>query len=177
MIEFDEYKIRKLETKDVSRLFDLIDSNRDRLTAYLPITARENESVEMTRSYIERKKNEARQRTVFTCVIEDQPKQAFVGVMVIKNIDWLTGDCEIGYFIDRGHESLGIISRAVNAVAEHCFSKLRLNKISIVTAPENIGSIRVAEKNGFVKTAKVEDGHTDLDGNKHDVFRYEKLRK
>ena len=176
MLEFDEFLIRSFDKRDQAPLFQLIDSNRDRLTNFLPITAKENGTPDMTATYIESRQLDAKNREVYAFAIVHQTNQEFAGFITIKNIDWHAGDCEIGYFIDQHYEGQGITSRAVRAISDHCFSKLRLRKVVIVTSPDNLGSVRVAEKNGFVKTSKVADGHTDADGINHEVFRYE-LRK
>lgn len=173
MIELDNVLIRLVEVQDAEKLFQLIESNRDRLTQYLPITVKENASPELTGLYLSRKVREAKNRTTFTSVIVHKPSASFAGIIIVKKIDWHAGDCEIGYFICRDFEGQGITSRAVAAVCKHCFGKLNIQKIRLLIGPDNFGSIRVAEKNGFQKTTSLPGGHTGSDGEPVDVDRYE----
>ncbi len=173
MIELKDILIRQVELADAEPLFHLIDSNRERLVKYLPITLRENASPELTGHYLSRRVNEAKNRTCFTCVVVDKLSGALVGILIVKKIDWHASDCELGYFVCQEFEGQGITSRAVEAVCQHCFDKLNIKKIRLVIGPENIGSIRVAEKNGFQKTASLPGGHQGCNGEPIDVDRYE----
>ena len=173
MINFDEYEMRLVQSSDANQYFALIESNRDRLATFLPVTCKENESPQLTKEYLQRKQAEADARTVFTMVIVHRATNRFSGFMVIKKIDWHAGDCELGYFIDRECEGQGVMTRAVAAVITHCFEKLRLRRISIVTSAENKASVSVALKNGFTKKKTLVGGHQDLDGNKIDVDYFE----
>ena len=107
MINFDEYEMRLVQSSDANQYFALIESNRDRLATFLPVTCKENESPQLTKEYLQRKQAEADARTVFTMVIVHRATNRFSGFMVIKKIDWHAGDCELGYFIDRECEGQG----------------------------------------------------------------------
>jgi RimJ/RimL family protein N-acetyltransferase len=174
MIELEDILIRQVELTDAEPLFRLINSNRDRLAKYLPITLKENASPELTGNYLSRIVNAAKNRTTFTCVIVDKASETFAGIIIIKKIDWHASDCELGYFICQEFEGQGITSRAVAAVCDHCFGKLNIRKISLFIGPENTGSVRVAEKNGFLKTGSMPGGHRGIDGEPIDVDRYER---
>jgi ribosomal-protein-serine acetyltransferase len=69
--------------------------------------------------------------------------------MDIKSIDWNIPKAELGFFIDENYEGKGIISIAVSKVVEHCFETLKMKKLFLRTHEKNIGSRKVAEKNGF----------------------------
>jgi ribosomal-protein-alanine N-acetyltransferase len=56
----------------------------------------------------------------------------------------------IGYWIDRNYSNRGFTTQAVKLLTEYGFGELKLHRIEINVRPENAGSIRVAEKAGYL---------------------------
>lgn len=82
--------------------------------------------------------------------------------VVLKSENKLLGRCgiikqeiegetmeEISYLIDREYWNKGYVTEAAKAVVEVAREKYRLKKLIALILPENVGSIRVAEKCGF----------------------------
>jgi RimJ/RimL family protein N-acetyltransferase len=55
----------------------------------------------------------------------------------------------IGYWVAAASRGQGICTRALRVLARHALSELRLQRVDLVTDPENAASQRVAEKVGF----------------------------
>ncbi|MDO9192898.1 MAG: GNAT family protein [Undibacterium sp.] len=55
----------------------------------------------------------------------------------------------LGYRIGEAHAGSGVATRAVNLVLTEAFEKLGLWRIEALVRDDNIGSVRVLEKNGF----------------------------
>ena len=55
----------------------------------------------------------------------------------------------IGYWVDKDHSGLGIMTKSVNLLTNFAFQDLALHRIEISLRPENAASKRVAEKCGF----------------------------
>ena len=60
---------------------------------------------------------------------------------------------EIGYMLARAHWGQGLMSEAMAAVVDHAFGVLGLHSLEAWTHGKNVGSMRVLEKNGFVREA------------------------
>ena len=60
----------------------------------------------------------------------------------------------IGYWIDRSNAGRGYITQAVELMTAFGFSELGLHRIEINIRPENAGSVRVAEKAGYIFEGK-----------------------
>ena len=58
---------------------------------------------------------------------------------------------EIGYFIDEAYWGKGIATEAVRLLEQFCFQELGMTRIELLMLPENIGSEKVAIKNGYLK--------------------------
>lgn len=60
---------------------------------------------------------------------------------------------EIGYMVLPKYWGQGIVSEAIAAVVQHAFDTLGFHSIEAVIDPQNPASMRVLEKNGFVREA------------------------
>ncbi|MCM3399787.1 GNAT family N-acetyltransferase [Oceanobacillus profundus] len=58
---------------------------------------------------------------------------------------------EIGYELHRNYWGKGIASEALGAVLAYGFEQLKLQRIQALIEPPNIASIKLAEKQGFVR--------------------------
>jgi RimJ/RimL family protein N-acetyltransferase len=81
------------------------------------------------------------------------------GTIGIKNIDFVNKKANIGYWIGKKYQGKGIATECVKLVVNYAFDILKLEEISAFVFPENKTSIRVLEKNGFVKTKEVNEYH------------------
>jgi RimJ/RimL family protein N-acetyltransferase len=55
----------------------------------------------------------------------------------------------VGYWIARDARGKGVCTRALRTLARWAFDELRLQRLELITDPENVASRRVAEKVGF----------------------------
>jgi ribosomal-protein-alanine N-acetyltransferase len=58
---------------------------------------------------------------------------------------------EVGYMIFPEHNGKGIITEALQKVVEYGFKEMKLHSIEAILDPENKGSEKVLQKNGFLK--------------------------
>lgn len=76
----------------------------------------------------------------------------------------LTIDCqyevEVAYLIDKAYWGQGLGTEAAGAIRDYGFERLRLTRLICLVDPENLASIRVAEKIGmhFEKEGKDDKG-------------------
>ncbi len=89
-----------------------------------------------------------------------QSVRLLVGIIAIKDIDYVNKKANIGYWIGQQYHGKGIATECIELVVNYAFDVLGLKEISAYVFPENKPSIRVLEKNGFVKTKKVNEYHT-----------------
>jgi ribosomal-protein-alanine N-acetyltransferase len=76
-----------------------------------------------------------------------------IGVIGPWRIDLENHRGELGYILARAHWGQGLISEAIDTVADHAFSVLGLHSMEAWTDPRNAASMRALEKNGFVREA------------------------
>lgn len=67
------------------------------------------------------------------------------------------GTVEIGYSVVTGYQGRGLAGEAIAALVAHAFRDPRVRRVIAETMPDNIPSIRVLEKNGFLRAGAGSD--------------------
>ncbi|MBL7670310.1 MAG: GNAT family N-acetyltransferase [Bdellovibrionaceae bacterium] len=76
-------------------------------------------------------------------------EKEFAGVISLKDINWESGVCEIGYLIAEKYQNQGVASKAVALIMEKAFA-VGIKKIKATTFIKNVASYKVLQKNGFI---------------------------
>ena len=66
---------------------------------------------------------------------------------------------EIGYMLNADYHGRGIMHEAVGAVLAYGFDEMNLHSVEANVNPENAASIRLLEKNGFVREAYFKENY------------------
>ncbi len=170
----ENIKIRLLKKKDTENYFRLIESNRDRLKRYFPITVAETIDLEACTAYIKKKRKQAKKRKTFLYVIFTDGR--LCGVLILKNIDWRIPKGELAYYVDRDYEGKGIMSKAMKWLMRHCFQELGMNKLFIKLSPRNGPSRRLTLRNGFQLEGLLRKEFRIETGEIEDIEYYGKLK-
>ena len=88
----------------------------------------------------------------------------------LHRINWNVPKFEIGYWATAKYEGQGLVTEAVQGIAEFAFETLRAARIEIRCAPENTRSARVAQKCGFVLEARLQNDARDVQGDLRDTL-------
>jgi len=97
------------------------------------------------------------------CIQQTQKNQPTLLAVIDRETDLLIGYCgfymqkingveevELGYRLSKEHWGKGLATEAAQAVKVHAFKKMGLTRLISIIEKENVASIRVAEKNGFI---------------------------
>ena len=66
---------------------------------------------------------------------------------------------EIGYALHPGHQSKGYASEALNAILEYGFQTIKLHSMEANVNPENVASIKLLERAGFIREAYFKENY------------------
>jgi ribosomal-protein-serine acetyltransferase len=171
-MNFDNFSIEPLEKEDAQNYFLLIENNRGRIVKYFPNVTMANRDIDSTVLFIAERIRLAEKKELFSYIVRDIDTEGIVGGVFLKNLDWHVQKCEFSFFIDGKYEGKGIMTKAVSLLADHCFRELRLNKVTMRIAEDNISSRRVAEKNGFVAEGILRQDFKTSEGEFIDVVYY-----
>ncbi len=94
-----------------------------------------------------------------------RPSKDLLGIICLLRMKKEHFRTELGYALVRPYWGQGIMSEAVDIVVRHAFNTLGFHSIEAGVGPENKGSIRVLERNGFVQ-----EGHLKEDTYQNGAF-------
>lgn len=176
MLQFLSYQISPIEEKDAADFFRLIDENRSRLRRFFPLTSKVCKDFFSTQKYLAAKILEREAKKFYFFKITEKGTSGILGCLILKSIDWRIPKGELAYFIDKNQEGKGIISGAIAKLSRYCFEEMDFKKLFLRIAEANIGSRRIAEKNGFVLEGKLRYDFRIETGKLIDVLYYGKVR-
>lgn len=104
----------------------------------------------------------------FAITVDDE----FAGQLTVSNI--VGGSARfasMGYWIDSRHAGQGFVPTAVALATDFCLFEMDLHRIEIAIRPENVASLRVVEKLGFLEFGYAPRFlHIDGDWRDHRLF-------
>ncbi|MFN8287544.1 MAG: GNAT family protein [Chitinophagales bacterium] len=139
--------LRPLHESDDALLFEL--RGNPVMSEY--INRKVYESIEEVRTWRERIMVSINGETVYYWAITLKDKDALIGTALVFNISQENQRAEIGYEMLPPFQGKGLTAEAVKAVADFCFNTLNLHSLEAVVVPENVASIKLLERNGFVR--------------------------
>ena len=148
-IKLENFELKIITASEYEAYFVLIDNNRKRLKTYFPKTVGAVKDLEQAKAYLKKicQKNIDKEIYPFGVYRNNN----LVGWISIKNMDWRIPKGELGYYIDESNQGQGIISEGVQAIVKYAFEDLKVEKLFIRTGLDNVGSQKIALKNGFKK--------------------------
>ncbi len=150
----DEHiELRMIENNDAKRLFELIDTNRDRLKGWFdwPDKVKQESDARDYINYI--KKNVGLVGSMHASIWYDG---LMIGMISHQNYKPSNASIAIGYWLDQDFEGKGIMTKVVKEMITYAFY-IGLNKVEIFCAVENQKSRRIPEKLGFVQEGIIRD--------------------
>ena len=174
-IETSRLLIRTYILSDAISLFQLIDSNKEILADYFPMTIEKTSSIMSTRKYIlERNSDRKSGQSLFAGIFLKDSKK-LIGQVIAKDINWRVPKCELGYFLDKSNFGKGIGSEAVNLFTEHCFNELGIEKITLRIEPKNIASKKLAKKCSYKLIGIAKNDFRSTEGRLMDCELWERV--
>ena len=140
--------IRLVAVDDAPVLAELITADREFLAPWQPTRAEDFFTTDERRETIDGALIEHKRGVTSPNVILEDGR--VVGRLTLTNI--VRGpfqSCNLGYWVDSGHNGRGLGTAAVREIVDLAFGPLGLHRVEAATPGRNIGSQRVLERNGF----------------------------
>jgi len=103
------------------------------------------------------------------------PSLALLGSVSLHKLDIEQADAEVGYWVAPWARGRGLAARAVAAAAQFGFRELRLHRLYLYHAVENLSSCRVAESARFRLERCLRQSYKYTDGVYHDEHLHSQL--
>jgi len=168
------FDLRIINKGEFNEYFALLENNRKRLKEFFPGTLKNAANLELAKNELVKMEQQYTNKELYPFGI--YVEKSLIGFVSIKNIDWRVPKGELGYFIDESYEGKGIISKAVKQICKHAFQELKMEKLFIRTGPDNLGSQKIALKNGFRQEGILRNEFRVSSGELIDTIYFGKLR-
>ena len=157
-------ELRQLQPADAPALFAVVDAHRKALREWLPWVDATN-SVADSAAYIKGTLRDFKESRAFTCGIWSMGR--LVGVIGHNRIDWANRIGFPAYWIAPDSAGQGIMTQCLRAVIDNAFTELRLGRLVVAVATENLRAQRIPVRLGFTKVSTLKkaewlyDHHVD----------------
>lgn len=152
--------IEPIHEKYAWRLCDFCTTNQDRLKRFFPKTLEQNLTPELSNYFVETKVKQFSAREEFLFVLKEKEHHTVVGMVYVKEVGWEKKEAELAYAIGYQEEGKGTMTEAVQKISDWALNDLKLKTLKIITHKSNLGSVRVAEKCGYIWKNVLKAEHT-----------------
>ena len=174
-LEFKDYYVDFIHEKYAWRICDFCVINEDRLKRFFPKTLEQNLTPDLSKYFVEKKIKEFAAKEEFLFVLKEKENHSLIGLIYLKELDWGKKQGELAYVIGNQAEGNGYMTETINAICDWAIKELQLKTLQIITHKSNIGSVRVAEKCGFVWQKVLPAEHTPPNEIPLDMELYERF--
>ena len=176
LLEFEKYGIDAIHEKYAWRICDFAVTNAERLKRYFPKTLEQNLTPDLSKYFVEKKLKQFKNQEEFLFVLKEKEDRTVIGLIFIKKIDWGKKRAELAYCIGYQYEGKGWMSQSVRGLSHYAFETLNLKTLEIIVHRSNIGSVKVAEKCGYIWEKTLLKEHTPPNEEPLDMELYELYR-
>lgn len=155
VIETDRLVLRQVAKEDAKELF-FLRSDKAVLTYLDKAPAR---SIEEVIKFIEGLHELEKDHKAINWAITLKQDIKLIGTICLWNIVHSHYRAEIGYALHPDHQGKGIMQEAVAAVLNYGFETMKLHSIEANVNPNNASSIKLLERNNFVKEAHFKENY------------------
>ena len=148
----ENLQLKLLTIQDAEELYKLTINSMDHLKEWLPLIA-SNKKLEDTENFIKTTMKQFTENNGFQAGIWSNSK--LVGVIGFHKIDWSNKSTSIGYWLGKGVEGTGIMTKACHAFVNYALTDLLLNRVEIRAAFENTKSCAIPERLGFLQEGRI----------------------
>lgn len=145
-INFYPYKIRSLKLSDADQIFEYLQDFD--IVKYLA-TVPNPYLLENALSFIQFANEMENERKEFHYAIAKIDNDLMLGLIGVKEINFESGTCEIGYWLGREYHNKGIMTKSIKQITQFCFIDLKLQNVKAIVFESNSASIKALEKSGF----------------------------
>lgn len=155
VIETERCLLRKIILKDTNELFEL----RRNKIVLKHLFRLEEKSLEEIEGVIKEYDRVIASNEKIIWAVTFKGKDKLVGTIGFRTITKEHYRAEFGYSLMPEFHRKGIMNEVVKAIVDFSFNRLGLHSLEASVDPENIASIKLLGKNGFVKEAHYKENY------------------
>lgn len=174
MYNGSDFSVTLLQKEDAKALHCLMMDNTDRFKTYFPKTLAANSTLKKSKEFVATISEDIKHNIQYLYTIK--VKEALVGLIYLKELDWSKKEGEFAYCIDKHHAQKGFITKALRLLSNYAIETLQLETLKIIAHHSNSASVRIAEKCGFTLIKKLPNSFTPPNGVPLDMQLFELKR-
>lgn len=171
-LESERLLLRQITPDDVQEVFELRSNPETMKFIPRPLVTSHEEAL----AHIKMIQDKIESNEGINWAITLKPDNKLLGIIGHYRIKWEHFRSEIGYMLLPETHGKGIATEAIQLIIDYGFNKMKMHSLEGIIDPENTGSARVLEKNGFVKEAHFKENEF-FDGKFIDSVIYSLLKK
>lgn len=160
VLEFTNYLIEPIHEKYAWRICDFVTIYSDRLKRFFPKTLEQNLTPDLSAYFVAKKVRQFVEKEEFLFVLKELANRTVIGLVYIKELDWVKKQAELAYCIGYQYEGKGYTTESVEVLSNYAIESLGLKTLRIMVHTSNLASIRVAEKCGYLWKETLSAAHT-----------------
>jgi ribosomal-protein-alanine N-acetyltransferase len=145
--------LRRISDQDVHEIFALRSDKE--VMKYIPRPLAKSIEDALAHIALIDEKIEKNEGINWAITLKEDPK--LIGIIGHYRIKPEHFRAEIGYMLHPEYHGQGIISEAIEEVVNYGFKVMKLHSIEAIIDPENFGSAKALQKNGFIKEAHLKE--------------------
>ncbi len=144
--------LRPLSMSDYPHWAELRAASRTHLVPWEPEWAKDELTRNAFRHRLRHHQHEIREDRGYAFALIDEREDRLIGGVSLSNVRrGVTQSASLGYWLGAPYIGRGAMTEAVRAVVPFAFGALRLHRLEAASMPANTPSIRVLERNGFMR--------------------------
>jgi ribosomal-protein-alanine N-acetyltransferase len=171
VLETNRVLLRRIEETDAEEIFQI--RSDERIMQF--IDRPRAKSIEDARALISRITDDTNKSQGITWAITLKENIKLLGTIGFWRITVEHFRAEIGYMLNFDYQGKGILSEAMPAILQYGFETIGLHSVEAQVKPGNNASIKLLEKNGFVREAYFNENYF-FDGKFLDTVVYSVLK-
>jgi ribosomal-protein-alanine N-acetyltransferase len=155
LINTERLLLRQVDKTDVNEIFFL--RSDEQIMKYLDKAPAKDldDAYKFIQTISDQEKNNA--AVTWAITLKGNPKM--VGTICFWNIQKEHYRAELGYLLHPEHWRKGLMQEALTAILEYGFKVIKLHSVEAHVNPNNIPSIELLEKNGFIREAYFKENY------------------
>ena len=88
---------------------------------------------------------------ILWCMCTKENPATVIGTIGLWKFEFESYRAEVGYMLHQSHQNKGYMSEAIRRILQYGFDELNLHSVEARVDPENVSSIKILERIGFVR--------------------------
>lgn len=164
IIQCENYKLRMIEDKDFIDIYEIYSDEENAKYARISTI----KTYEEAKSYVEHLRNGYTNREFLRWCISTENEDKLIGLISVHKLDYNNSTVQIGYVLNKKYWKKGIMKTCLSKMIDYLFDEINIERIEASIHPDNLSSIYLIERIGFIKKGLINQCSFNKETNKYE---------